>query len=392
MILPYGRQNISAADVDAVAAALTSEYLTQGPRIQEFESKLSDYCGAKYAVAVNSATSALHLGCLALGVGPGDLVWTSAISFVASANAARYCGADVDFVDIDIETFNISAERLAEKLRGALKSGQRLPKVVIPVAMAGQSADMKEIAELSKEFGFKILEDASHALGASYMDEKVGSCAYGDIAVFSFHPVKMITTGEGGACLTNNQELAGRIQRLRSHGITRDVDEMENRSFGPWYYEQLELGFNYRITDIQCALGISQLERLDSFVAERNDLALTYHDRIKHDWIVKPTVKADRESSFHLFILRFRDSAPLSRDKFFEIFRAHGILVNLHYIPIYRHPYYAKLAEYPQVDFPNAEKHFSNSLSIPIFPGMGVEQLDSVISVLEGDFGYQTIF
>ena len=391
-MIPYGRQEISDEDVAAVERALRSPYLTQGPRVQEFEADLASYSGASYAVAVNSATSALHISCLALGVGQGDTVWTSAISFVASANAALYCGAEVDFVDIDPITFNMSSEALAQKLRHASGSGAALPKVVIPVAMAGQSADMAQIRELSLEFGFKILEDASHALGATYMGSKVGSCAFSDITVFSFHPVKMITTGEGGACVTNSPDLVSKLQRLRSHGITRNPSEMESPSPGAWYYEQLELGYNYRITDIQCALGISQLKRLDEFVSLRNQVAELYQRLISHSWIRHPEVLADRASSFHLYVVNLLPNAPVSRNKLFETFRANGILVNLHYIPIYRHPYYSKMKKYEPSQFPLAENYFSNAISIPIFPSLSVKDVDDVVAVIDQQLGFQTIF
>ena len=391
-MIPYGRQEISDEDVTAVEKALRSPYLTQGPRVQEFEADLASYSGASYAVAVNSATSALHISCLALGVGQGDTVWTSAISFVASANAALYCGAEVDFVDIDPITFNMSSEALAEKLRHASSSGAALPKVVIPVAMAGQSADMAEIHELSKEFGFKVLEDASHALGSTYLGSKVGSCAFSDITVFSFHPVKMITTGEGGACVTNSPELVSKLQRLRSHGITRDPAEMENPSPGLWYYEQLELGFNYRITDIQCALGISQMKRLDKFVSLRNQVAERYQSLISQSWIEHPEVLPDRTSSFHLYVVNLLPNAPVSRNKLFETFRANGILVNLHYIPIYRHPYYSRMKKYEPAQFPHAENYFSNAISIPIFPSISAKEVDDVVAVIDQQLGFQTIF
>lgn len=375
----------------AVETALRSPYLTQGPRVQEFEADLAAYNGASYAVAVNSATSALHIGCLALGVGPGDAVWTSAISFVASANAALYCGADVDFVDIDPITFNMSSEALAEKLRHARSSGATLPKVVIPVAMAGQSADMAEIHELSLEFGFKVLEDASHALGATYLGRKVGSCTFSDITVFSFHPVKMITTGEGGACVTNSPDLASKLQRLRSHGITRDPAEMESPSPGLWYYEQLELGYNYRITDIQCALGISQLKRLDEFVSLRNQVAESYQRLVSHSWIRNPEVLANRTSSFHLYIINLLPNSPVSRNKLFETFRANGILVNLHYIPIYRHPYYSRMKKYDPAQFPHAENYFANAISLPMFPSISEKEVDEVVAVIDHQLWFQTI-
>lgn len=391
-MIPYGRQNISAEDIEAVVNVLRSDYLTQGPIVRQFEMALAAYVGASKAVVTNSATSALHLGCLALGVGPGDVVWTSAISFVASANAARYCGADVDFVDIDLNSFNMSSAALERKLAEAKKNGMQLPRVVIPVAMAGQSADLEQIYKLSKIYGFKVMEDASHALGAEYQGKKVGSCEFSDITVFSFHPVKMITTGEGGACTTNDSEIAAKVERLRSHGITRDVGEMEEPKVSAYYYEQLELGFNYRLTDFQCALGLSQLGRIDEFVRERNDIATKYRATIKQDWLLLPEVLEKRTSSYHLYIARVSSSAPASRDQIFESMRANGILVNLHYIPIYRHPYYARMGKYSPADFPNAEAFYSSAISLPIFPGLTSSQLQTTIEALEVPLGHQTIF
>lgn len=391
-MIPYGRQNLNSLDIEAVVDVLGSDFLTQGPMVRQFERELAKYVGCKRAVVTNSATSALHLGCLALGVTSGDLVWTSAISFVASANAARYCGAEVDFVDIEPNSFNMSHVSLERKLKEAKDKGLQLPKVVIPVAMAGQSADMREIFDLSKVYGFRVLEDASHALGATYQDYRVGSCQHSDITVFSFHPVKMITTGEGGACTTNSPELAGRLERLRSHGITRDVSEMENPMATPYYYEQLELGYNYRLTDFQSALGLSQLARLDEFVSERNKIAAEYSKKISQDWITKPSVLPGRTSSFHLYIVRVKESAPTTRDQIFEAMRANGVLVNLHYIPIYRHPYYARMGRYTEGDFPAAEDYYSRAISLPIFPGISSRELDITVSALEGKLGHQTIF
>lgn len=391
-MIPYGKQDISDADIEAVVEVLRSDFLTQGPLVGKFEEAVASYVGCSRVVAVNSATSALHLGCLALGVSEGDVVWTSAISFVASANAARYCGAEVDFVDIEPESFNMSTVALKKKLVETSKKGLKLPKVVIPVAMAGQSADMKEIFELSREYGFKVLEDASHALGADYLGNKVGSCQFSDVTVFSFHPVKMITTGEGGACATNDSSIAKKIQRLRSHGITRNVAEMESPRALPYYYEQLELGFNYRITDFQCALGVSQLRRVDEFVRSRQAIAQQYGDKIQRDWATLPSVNQDRNSTFHLFILRIEETAPISRDQVFEAMRANGILVNLHYMPIYRHPYYSQMKKYNPADFPSAEDYFSRAISLPIYHSLSEEEVDRTVSALEGSLGHQTIF
>lgn len=391
-MIPYGKQSIDQSDLVAVEAALLSEYLTQGPRVKEFERDLERYTGAKHAVAVNSATSALHLAYLALGVGPGDEVWTTAISFVATANAALYCGASVDFVDIEPQSFNICPLTLRSKLESAVASGAKLPKVVVPVHMAGQPANMQAIGELSKEFGFRVVEDASHALGSEYLDKRTGSCEFSDVAVFSFHPVKMITTGEGGACTTNNPEIAARIERLRSHGITRDPGEMENSSPGLYYYEQIELGFNYRITDIQCALGSSQLKRLDGFIEERNRLASVYSASLDESILSIPQVSPESKSSFHLYIVQVRRESATTRDRLFEKMRANGVLVNLHYIPIYRHPFYQKMDRYSPQDFPNSEHFYSTSLSIPIYPGLTRGEQSLVTSIFDGDLGFQTIF
>lgn len=381
-MIPYGKQSISSEDVDAVSKALQDEFLTQGPRVSEFEERLADYLGVKSTVVVNSATSALHIACLALGVGPGDLVWTSAISFVASANAAKYCGADVDFVDIEPSTFNISAHSLGEKLAIAASSGQKLPKVVIPVSMAGQSPDMESIFALSQTYGFRIIEDNSHALGAEHLGVKVGGCQFSDISVFSFHPVKMITTGEGGACSTNNLALARRMERLRSHGITRSQEEMVSPRDIPYYYEQLELGYNYRITDFQCALGISQLKRLDEFVAVRNAIASSYSLKLDRNVLDLPFTSANNVSSFHLYIVRIKEEFQSIRDELFHYLRSLGIMVNLHYIPIYRHPYYWNTGLYSELDFPNAESYFRRAISLPIHPSLDDKEVDFVSNAL----------
>ncbi|MFY7877211.1 MAG: UDP-4-amino-4,6-dideoxy-N-acetyl-beta-L-altrosamine transaminase, partial [Pirellula sp.] len=352
--IPYGRQSISEEDIQAVVQVLRSEYLTQGPVVPEFEHAISGYCGSKYAVATNSATSALHIACLALGVGVGDIVWTSPITFVASANAARYCGADVDFVDIDARTFNMSTASLAEKLAQA-KTLNRLPKVVIPVHLAGQSCDMRGIHALSEQYGFRIIEDASHAIGGSYMNEKVGSCRYSDITVFSFHPVKIITTGEGGMAVTNNLELLKVMARLRSHGITRYPSEMTHTPDGPWYYQQIELGFNYRMTEIQAALGLSQLKRLDGFVNARHEIAGCYDRLLESNQVKSPWRDSEVRSAMHLYIVRVPAS---SHGLLFENLRAAGIGVNLHYIPVYRQPYYQKMGFMPS-EYPEAERYYA---------------------------------
>lgn len=389
--IPYGRQNICQADVDAVCQVLRSDFLTQGPVVPEFENVVTRYCGAEHGVAVNSATSALHIACLALGIGPGDLVWTSPITFVASANCARYCGADVDFVDIDPKTYNLSVERLADKLELAKAAG-RLPKVVIPVHLAGQSCDMQGIATLAKTYGFKVIEDASHAIGAAYCGEKVGSCRYSDITVFSFHPVKIVTTAEGGMAVTNDPALVKKMARLRSHGITRYADEMTHVPDGPWYYQQIELGFNYRMTEMQAALGVSQMQRLDAFVAERHALVNRYNQLLAGTAVVTPWQHADTYSAYHLYIVRVPGGgkAP-GHAEAFENLRAGGIGVNLHYIPVYHQPYYASMG-FNRRDFPEAESYYAQAISLPLYPGLTAQEQDEVVSLLTGSAGYQTIF
>lgn len=390
-LIPYGKQNISDDDIAAVVAVLRSDFLTQGPIVPEFEKTVAAYCGANHAVAVNSATSALHIACIALGVGPGDLVWTSPITFVASANCARYCGADVDFVDIDPRTYNMSAASLADKLERAKASG-RLPKVVIPVHLSGQSCEMQAIHALSQQYGFRIVEDASHAIGGSYQGDKVGSCRYSDIAVFSFHPVKIITTGEGGMAVTNDLELAKHMARLRSHGITRYPSEMTHPPHGSWYYQQIELGFNYRMTDIQAALGMSQMRRLDDFVAQRHAIAQRYDDLLKDSVATTPWQHPDSHSGLHLYVIRLKlGSMKTTHREVFERMRAEGIGVNLHYIPVYRQPYYAQMGFQPE-DFPQAERYYAEAITLPIFPGLTVIQQGEVVRRLLTPSGYQTIF
>lgn len=391
MFIPYGRQNISEADINTVVNVLKSDYLTQGPAVPDFEKIVAEYCSAKYAIAVNSATSALHIACLALGVGPGDSVWTSPISFVASANCARYCGADVDFVDIDPLTYNMSVDALAAKLADAEINGS-LPKVVIPVHLCGQPCDMEGIHALSKKYGFHIIEDASHAIGGRYKDEPIGNCRYSSITVFSFHPVKIITTGEGGMALTNEPNLMLRLARLRSHGITRDPDEMTVDPDGPWYYQQLELGYNYRMTDIQAALGISQMQRLDEFVVARHEVADIYEKLMVSLPVTRPWQHCYGYSAFHLYVVRLQlDAMDISHKQIFERMRAAGIGVNLHYIPIYRQPYYAKEGYDPN-NFPEAESYYKEAISLPMYPGLTEAQQKEVVETLMKPSGYQTIF
>jgi UDP-4-amino-4,6-dideoxy-N-acetyl-beta-L-altrosamine transaminase len=375
--IPYGRQTISEEDIRAVSEVLRSDFLTQGPAVPAFEAAVKAHCGAAHAVAVNSATSALHLACLALGVGPGDRVWTSPITFVATANCARYCGASVDFVDIDPGTFNISVAALAAKLEQAKKEGA-LPKVVIPVHMCGQSAEMADIHALAQRYGFAVIEDASHAIGGRYRNGAVGDCRYSDITVFSFHPVKIITTAEGGMAVTNNAGLARHMALLRSHGITRETDDMTGPSEGGWYYEQLELGFNYRMTDVLAALGSSQTRHLDEWVARRHALAARYDSELAALPLALPHRHPDAYSAWHLYVVRLRQDAPLSRQALFAALREDGIGVNVHYIPVHLQPYYRRLGFRPG-DFPAAEDYYARAISIPIYSGMSDDQQDRVV-------------
>ena len=381
-MIPYGRQDISEADIQAVVDVLRSDFLTQGPVIPAFESAVASYCGVEHAVAVNSATSALHIACLALGVGIGDIVWTTPITFVASANCALYCGAEVDFVDIDARTYNLSVEKLQEKLESAKKTG-RLPKIVIPVHLCGQSCDMAAIFELSKQYGFKIIEDASHAIGGKYKNEPIGSCRFSDITVFSFHPVKIITTGEGGMALTNNSELAKAMQLLRSHGITRDQKEMTHESDGAWYYQQIALGLNYRMTDIQAALGLSQMSRLNEFVAKRHEIANRYNELLMGFPITLPWQNVDSYSALHLYVIRLQlDKINKTHKQVFEALRAANIGVNLHYIPIYQQPYYQQFG-YAITDYPESEKYYAEAISLPMYSQLTHIQQEAVVKVLQ---------
>jgi UDP-4-amino-4,6-dideoxy-N-acetyl-beta-L-altrosamine transaminase len=375
-VIPYGRQTIDDEDVAAVAAVLRSDFLTQGPAVPALEAALTAQSGAAHAVAMNSATSALHVACLALGVGPGDRVWTTPVTFVASANCALYCGAEVDFVDIDPGTFNLSVERLAEKLEAASAQG-RLPKVVIPVHLAGQSCDMAGIRTLADQYGFGIVEDASHAVGARYRDAAVGACAYSDIAVFSFHPVKIVTTGEGGAALTNDSALAEKMALLRSHGITRDEARMEGASHGPWYYEQVDLGFNYRMTDLQAALGVSQMGRIESFLERRRAHVAAYDEAFRNQPLTLQAPEPGAESSHHLYIVHLGGGDRDRHRRAFEALRERGIGVNLHYIPVYLQPYYRRLGFAPGY-CPAAEHYYAGAISLPMYPGLTAAERDYV--------------
>ncbi|MCQ8887668.1 UDP-4-amino-4,6-dideoxy-N-acetyl-beta-L-altrosamine transaminase [Pseudoalteromonas agarivorans] len=380
-MIPYGKQDITQADIDSVVSVLKSSFLTQGPQVPAFENALMKATGADYALAVNSATSALHIACLALELGRGDTLWTTPITFVASANCGLYCGASVDFVDIDPSTYNLCPKALEQKLVQAKKEG-KLPKVLVAVHLCGQPCDMKAIHALSIQYGFKIIEDASHAIGGRYLEQPIGSCVYSDITVFSFHPVKIVTTAEGGAALTNSKALADKMALYRSHGITRDEALMENASHGGWYYEQIDLGFNYRMTELQAALGVSQMSRLSEFVSARHQLAARYYEKFAELPITLPYQLPNTYSGLHLYVIRLNLSEISKTHKeVFDALREQGIGVNLHYIPVHLQPYYQKMG-FKQGDFPNAESYYSNAISLPMFHGMTQEQQDEVISKL----------
>ncbi|MGO4917081.1 UDP-4-amino-4,6-dideoxy-N-acetyl-beta-L-altrosamine transaminase [Pseudogemmobacter sp. W21_MBD1_M6] len=377
-MIPYGRQDITQADIDAVAAVLRSDFLTQGPAVPRFEAAVAAKVGVAHAVAVNSATSALHIACVALDLGPGDLLWTTPVTFVASANCALYCGADVDFVDIDPRTYNMSVARLEEKLIAAKTAG-RLPKIVVPVHLCGQSCDMAAIGALAQKYGFKVIEDASHAIGGSYKGAPVGACQYSDITVFSFHPVKIITTAEGGMAMTRNAELANRMARLRSHGITRDPSEMTQAPDGPWYYQQTELGWNYRMTDLHAALGCSQLDRLETYVDRRHQIAARYNTALAGLALDVPWQQPDTRSALHLYVICLTDSTR--HRAAFDGLRQRGIGVNLHYIPVHLQPHYRKRGFGPG-DFPEAERYYSRAISIPMYPTMTDADQDEVVNIV----------
>lgn len=381
-MIPYGRQDVRQVDIDAVVGVLRSDFLTQGPMVPRFEQAVAARCGAQHGVAVNSATSALHVACLALGLGPGDRLWTVPNTFVASANCGRYCGADVDFVDIDPDTWNMSVPALREKLLQARQGGS-LPKVLVPVHFGGQPTEQEAIWELAQEFGFKVLEDASHAIGASRNGEPVGSCRWSHITVFSFHPVKIITTGEGGMALTNDDELAWRMTSLRSHGITREKSRMLGEPEGPWYYEQVALGFNYRMTDLQAALGLSQLSRLDEYIERRNTLARRYDQLLGGLKLQRPVAQPENRSAFHLYVVRLRTEAiRKTHREVFEAMRDRGIGVNLHYMPVYLQPYYRALGFEPGL-CPEAERYGREAISLPLFYGLSEMDQGSVAKSLQ---------
>ena len=380
-MIPYGKQEISQQDIDAVVDVLKSNFLTQGPQVPAFEDALKTHTGAEFSLAVNSATSALHIACLALGLGLGDWLWTTPVTFVASANCGLYCGAKVDFVDIDPQTYNMSVSALETKLIQA-KAGNVLPKVVVPVHLCGQSCDMKAIHALSKEYGFKIIEDASHAIGGRYLDLPIGSCEYSDITVFSFHPVKIVTTAEGGAVMTNSQELADKMALYRSHGITRDVDKMQNESHGAWYYEQVDLGFNYRMTELQAALGVTQMTRLDDFVSARHKLAIRYNKLLADLPITLPYQLEGTYSGLHLYVIRLQlDKIAKSHREVFEKLREHGVGVNLHYIPVHIQPYYRDKG-FKFGDYPNSELYYKEAISLPMFHLLKENQQDTVTKII----------
>lgn len=380
-MIPYGKQDINQQDIDSVVDVLKSDFLTQGPQVPAFEQALIEHTGASYALAVNSATSALHIACLALGLGEGDWLWTSPITFVASANCGLYCGAKVDFVDIDPSTYNMCPRRLEEKLIKAKAEG-KLPKVVVPVHLCGQPCDMAAIAKLAKVYNFKVIEDASHAIGGKYQGLPIGNCEYSDITVFSFHPVKIVTTAEGGAVMTNQKALSDKMTLLRSHGITRDPEQMEGESHGGWYYQQIDLGFNYRMTELQAALGVSQMQRLDDFVAARHHLANRYNRLLQSLPVVLPYQLENTYSGLHLYVLRLRlDKLSLTHKEVFDALRDKGIGVNLHYIPVHTQPYYEKMG-FREGDFPESERYYREAISLPMFHTMSTDQQDEVVRVL----------
>ena len=380
-MIPYGKQDISQADIDAVLEVLQSDFLTQGPKVPEFEAKVANHVGAKHALAVNSATSALHIACLALGLGEGDWLWTTPITFVASANCGLYCGAKVDFVDIDPQTYNLCPNKLAEKLEQA-KQENRLPKVLVAVHLCGQPCDMEAIHKLSQQYGFRIIEDASHAIGGKYRGEFIGNSRYSDITVFSFHPVKIVTTAEGGMALTNSDELASRMNLLRSHGVTRDQNLMTHEPDGPWYYQQVDLGFNYRMTELQGAMGVSQMDRLDAFVARRHELAKRYDSLLADLPVTTPWQHPDSYSGLHLYVIRLQlDNLSKNHRQVFESLREQGIGVNLHYIPVHTQPYYQAMG-FAAEDFPEAMAYYREAISLPMFQGLRDEQQDEVVASL----------
>ncbi len=380
-MIPYGRQDITQADIDAVVGVLQSDFLTQGPMVPRFEQSVAQHVGASHALAVNSATSALHIACLALGLGPGDRLWTTPVTFVASANCGLYCGAEVDFVDIDPHTYNLCPQALERKLEQAARE-DKLPKVLVAVHLCGQPCDMQAIHALAQRYDFKVIEDASHAIGGKYQGEFIGNGRYSDITVFSFHPVKIITTAEGGMALTNDAELANKMALLRSHGITRDPVQMTHEADGPWYYQQIDLGFNYRMTELQAALGVTQMVRLDQYVARRHQLARRYDDLLTSLPVTTPWQHPDSYSGLHLYVIRLQlDKISKTHRQVFEALRELGIGVNLHYIPVHTQPYYQRMG-FQAGDFPEAESYYAEAISLPMFQTMSAEQQDTVVAAL----------
>ena len=377
-MIPYGRQDISQQDIDAVIKVLQSDFLTQGPQVPAFEQDLAKYVQAQHAVAVNSATSALHIACLALGLGSGDWLWTTPNTFVASANCGLYCGAQVDFVDIDPRTYNLCPQQLEAKLIEAEKTG-RLPKILVPVHLAGQPCDMQAIHALGQKYGFHIIEDASHAIGGKYRNEPIGNCRYSDITVFSFHPVKIITTAEGGMSVTNDANIATKLELLRSHGITRNPKLMTQDMDGPWYYQQIDLGFNYRMTELQAALGLSQMQRLDEFIHQRHQIAERYNQQLADLPLTLPWQHPNSYSAYHLYVIRLQlDKINVTHRQVFESLRASNIMVNLHYIPVHTQPYYQKMG-FKLGDYPEAEQYYREAISIPMHPKLTIQEQDFVV-------------
>lgn len=384
-MIPYGHQTISEEDIEAVVEVLRSDWLTQGPTLERFEQTVAAYCDAAAGVAVSHGTAALHLACRALKLGPGDRVWTSPNTFVASANAALYCGCEVDFVDIDPRTYNLSIEALETKLQQAETQG-RLPTALIAVHFAGQSCDMAEIWRLSRQYGFHVIEDACHAIGGRYLGELIGCCRYSDMTVFSFHPVKLITTGEGGMVLTNDAALYKRLQLLRNHGISREEPELSVRDEGGWYYEQIELGYNYRLTDMQAALGLAQLQRLDSFVDRRRELVQRYDAALARLPLVLPWQSPDTASAWHLYVVQADvEASGRTRRELYDYLHEAGIGAGVHYIPVHTQPYYQRMG-FCEGDFPEAEKYYRRAITLPLFPVLTEEQQDQVVRCLQSFF------
>lgn len=382
-MIPYGRQDINQADIDAVVSVLQSDFLTQGPQVPNFEGAVANYCKAAHAVAVNSATSALHIACLALGLGSGDRLWTSPVTFVASANCGLYCGAEVDFVDIDPQTYNLCPIALERKLIEAERVGA-LPKVLVAVHLCGQPCNMQQVHRLSRRYGFSVIEDASHAIGGRYKGQPIGNCQFSDITIFSFHPVKIITTAEGGMALTNNAVLAERMMLLRSHGITRDPEQMTRAADGPWYYQQIDLGFNYRMTELQAALGVSQMQRLDQYVERRHQLAKRYDELLADLPVCCPWQHPDSYSGLHLYVIRLQlRKIAKSHCQVFEALREQGIGVNVHYIPVHTQPYYQRLG-FSVGDFPESELYYSEAISLPMYAAMTDIEQNQVVAALRG--------